>query len=225
MVVIDEKWNCVWLPNFLKHNAPESPNVVKSWSNALEMIPECSMKSTVISMAVSLAESLSKAFAEALPKAFRKGMANQEQEQEQEQEYKNTPTPLSEKSVKVPCEEIAEMFIQICADLPCPKTPLNEKRKKLIRARHKKDFDCDMEKWRGFFLVVHASDWLNGRVKEWKASFDWILKEENFIKINEGNYNNTNKKKPSSLKITEDWRKNDRTKYEQDATEFGFNCG
>ena len=44
------------------------------------------------------------------------------------------------------------------------------------------------------FRKAEASDFLTGKSKEkWRASFDWILNETNFIKILEGNYDN---KKP-----------------------------
>ena len=35
--------NLIWLPNFLKYNRPESPNVVRSWTGILDQLPECSV--------------------------------------------------------------------------------------------------------------------------------------------------------------------------------------
>lgn len=81
---------CVWLPNFLTYNAPESPNVVRAWVGALDLIPECDMKNKAIQAAKVFAEGLSEAFREALPEAFAKAMPNPEQEQEQEQEIKDS---------------------------------------------------------------------------------------------------------------------------------------
>jgi hypothetical protein len=63
------------LPNFLKYNRPESPNVVKAWGDSLDLLPECDLKTELITRV--------KAFAEALPEAFAKTMPYQEQEQEQ----------------------------------------------------------------------------------------------------------------------------------------------
>ncbi len=34
----------MWLPNAIKHNKPESPNVVKSWSAEFDLLPECPLK-------------------------------------------------------------------------------------------------------------------------------------------------------------------------------------
>jgi len=90
MIAHDADSSCVALPNFLKHNRPESPNVVKAWTKCLDDIPDCAIKTDVISRAKSLADSLSKGFSKALGEDFRKSMPYQEQEQEQEQEQDNT---------------------------------------------------------------------------------------------------------------------------------------
>lgn len=78
----DQKACLIALPNFLKYNPPESPNVVKAWVNALDLLPECDLKTRVIARAKDFTEGLTEAFRE----AYRKTMPNQEQEQEQEQE-------------------------------------------------------------------------------------------------------------------------------------------
>jgi hypothetical protein len=89
-VKYDPKAALVWLPNFLRYNRPESPNVVKSWPEAFDLLPECDMKVELFrhvkAFAQGLTESFRKAFAEAFTEDFAKTMPNQEQEQEQEQE-------------------------------------------------------------------------------------------------------------------------------------------
>jgi len=99
MVKVDEKACCLALPNFLKYNRPESPNVVKGWIRAYELIPECELKHEVVQWVKdfrktygSLAEGFAKAF-ERLFEGFRKASESlptteQEQEQEQEQDKK-----------------------------------------------------------------------------------------------------------------------------------------
>ena len=85
----DDKAPFIWFPNFLKYNRPESPNVIKSWGLALDLLPECPTKNELIQSVKAFTEALPKAFREALPKAFTeglpKGLPNQEQEQKQEQ--------------------------------------------------------------------------------------------------------------------------------------------
>ena len=44
---------------------------------------------------------------------------------------------------------------------------------------------------------AESSDFLTGRVGDFKASFDWIFKPSNFIKILEGNYDNRKSKQKS----------------------------
>jgi hypothetical protein len=88
IVKYDEKALFLWLPNFLKYNPPESPNVVKSWSLSLDYLPECTLKKALINQVISRVERLSIGFREALGEAFRKGMPYQEQEHKQEQKQK-----------------------------------------------------------------------------------------------------------------------------------------
>mgnify|MGYP001159382340 CR=1 FL=1 len=97
LVKADWKARLVWIPNAIKHNPPESPNVVRGWRTAWDELPECSLKVE----AFQALEALLKGFTEGFQKAFReacpKPMANQEQEQEQEQEKKILPaSPAAE---------------------------------------------------------------------------------------------------------------------------------
>lgn len=80
----DEKASFFWLPNFLRYNKPESPNVVKSWLEAFDLLPECPMKAELFQQLKDFMEGLTKGFQEAFAEAFAKAMPNQEPEQEQE---------------------------------------------------------------------------------------------------------------------------------------------
>ena len=106
----------IWFPKFLKHNAPESPNVVRGWAAAFEELPECPLKldvlagawATLAAFGEGFRDAFREVFGEVLPKpcekpsaslpeslseGFRQPCPNQEQEQEQEQ--KKTPSPLT----------------------------------------------------------------------------------------------------------------------------------
>lgn len=87
MIKHDRKASFVWLPNFLKYNGPESPNVVKAWSKSIDLLPECNLQISVIAEAKRHTESLSEAFSEALPDIFSKNMPYKEQEQEQDKTF------------------------------------------------------------------------------------------------------------------------------------------
>ena len=65
---------------------------------------------------------------------------------------------------------------------------LNLNRKTLIQDRIK---DLPTRKdWELFFDKIKYSNFLMGRVTGFEATFDWILKDSNFLKIIEGNYDN-----------------------------------
>lgn len=68
----DPQASCLWLPNFLKYNKPESPNVVRAWPDAFDLIPECDLKSNMLERLKAFIEGLSEGFREAFREAFGK---------------------------------------------------------------------------------------------------------------------------------------------------------
>ena len=106
LINYDERAFLLFVPNFLKYNQPENPNVVKGWKSAIDLLPECDLKLNVLAKAKACTannDALSKAFdnafgsvtervtetlSEGLPKPLSKGMPNQEQEQEYKKEVK-----------------------------------------------------------------------------------------------------------------------------------------
>ena len=48
MVEYDRKQCIIALPNYLKHNPPENPNIVKSWQKFIDALPDCELKTRVI---------------------------------------------------------------------------------------------------------------------------------------------------------------------------------
>jgi len=55
--------------------------------------------------------------------------------------------------------------------------------------------ECDgIEGWRTAVEKVSTAPWLRGDVGDWKATFDWVIKKQNFLKIMENQYDKrTNK--------------------------------
>lgn len=77
MAEFDWAAGLVWCPSAFSYNRPQSPNVVKSWGKAFDVLPECQLK-TVIWEAIrdycdELGEAFAKAFAEAFPEAYDEG--------------------------------------------------------------------------------------------------------------------------------------------------------
>ena len=82
---------------------------------------------------------------------------------------------------------IADLYNEICTSFP-RLTVLSDKRKQSIRARFK---TYTVEQFKEMFEKAEASDFLKGaNNKNWQANFDWMMKDANFAKILDGNYNN-----------------------------------
>ena len=82
MIEHDEKALLIVLPNFIKHNAPENPNVVKSWRSANDLLPESPLKDLAMKRVRAFLGGHGKdpaAWIKAFDEAFGKGMPNQEQ--------------------------------------------------------------------------------------------------------------------------------------------------
>jgi hypothetical protein len=86
MAKADWKARVVWVPKAIEHNAPASPNVVRSWADAWDRIPECSLKVEAWQTLKAFLEGMAKGFQEAFAQACPKPSLNQEQDQEQDQE-------------------------------------------------------------------------------------------------------------------------------------------
>lgn len=91
------------------------------------------------------------------------------------------------KSPLPPYEEIIKSYNDICRDLP-KVASVSDKRRSAIAARLKK---YTPEQIAEVFRKAQESDFLSGRNdKGWKCSFDWLMNENNMIKVLEGNYDN-----------------------------------
>ena len=96
---------------------------------------------------------------------------------------KNTDKPVC------PYESIVDLFNSMLPGLPHVNI-ITDERKKTIKARWMtSDKTQSLDWWNGFFSHVGQSDFLMGRANEsFRASFDWVMKKNNFVKIIEGNY-------------------------------------
>ena len=59
------KARAVWIPNGIKYNPPVNPNVVKSWRNAWDEIPECAWKAEAYERLKAFTEGLGEGFGKA----------------------------------------------------------------------------------------------------------------------------------------------------------------
>jgi hypothetical protein len=87
-----------------------------------------------------------------------------------------------------PYREIADLYHDLCPSLPRIRV-LTDKRKQQIRARWKKY--RDLEIFKELFRRAEESDFLSGRNGKWTScNFDWLMNENNMVKVLEGNYSN-----------------------------------
>jgi hypothetical protein len=89
-------------------------------------------------------------------------------------------------NTKIDFQKIVEVFNSVCVEIPKVEK-ITKPREAAIAARVK---EYGFEKIGDVFRLASESDFLNGRKKDWKASFDWIMNPTNFQKILEGNYKN-----------------------------------
>lgn len=69
----------VFLPNAIRYNPPQSPNVVTAWAPAWEDVPECELKQQIRKVLEGFIKGMGEAFQEAFERACPKPFANQEQ--------------------------------------------------------------------------------------------------------------------------------------------------
>ena len=82
-------------------------------------------------------------------------------------------------------DDIIKIFNELCISLPKVKT-VTETRKKAAKSIMKK---YSIEQIKEVFEKAEASDFLKGS-KGFKANFDWLMKDCNFAKALDGNYDN-----------------------------------
>lgn len=95
---------------------------------------------------------------------------------------------------------IADMYNNTCVSFP-RLTKLSEKRKKAIKARLNSYSLEDIQK---VFTMAEQSDFLKGgNNRNWFATFDWLMNDNNMAKVLDGNYSN---KTNSKIEIDSNFR-------------------
>lgn len=97
------------------------------------------------------------------------------------------PSSPNNISLNTQINNIKDMYNEICISFPrC--TALSNNRKTSIKARLNTYTLEDIKK---VFTLAEQSDFLKGKNdRNWSANFDWLLKDSNFAKVLDGNYNN-----------------------------------
>lgn len=103
----------------------------------------------------------------------------------------------SSNPLSCPYEELATLYNQVlgqdlgeCRKLsPVRKKALRSLWNECIKDKDFNDKDGGLAYFKRYFTFVRNTPFLVGKETAWKANFDWILKNNNYIKICEGFYN------------------------------------
>ena len=87
---------------------------------------------------------------------------------------------------KIDYQQIIDLFNTICVFFPSVRS-LSDARKKAIKARLN---TYTVEDFKQCFENAEASSFLKGgNNRNWTATFDWLIKDQNMAKVLDGNYN------------------------------------
>ena len=90
-----------------------------------------------------------------------------------------------DKEKKVDCQQIADLYNSICISFPKLRS-LSDSRRKAIKARLN---TYSIEDFQTVFENAESSSFLKGsNDRNWTATFDWLIKDTNMVKVLEGNY-------------------------------------
>lgn len=164
LVKADFSSRVIFIPNAIKFNKPQAPNVVKSWAAHWDEIPECELKTFAYETLHAFVKGISEAFVEAFHHATGKSLTktmpiqeqDQEQEQNQEQDTKNTNI---------------EIFEHWKSVMNHPLAKFDNKRQKVINTALKLGFS--VEELKQAINGCANSDWHMGK-NERKRRFDDI---------------------------------------------------
>lgn len=126
---------------------------------------------------------------------------DRDKDKEEEEDKKREESLRGEKKnektapnvAQAPLKELLKTYHSICTDLP-KVLQLTHTRKIHAAARLKEH--PEIEFWQGYFRRVARSDFLCGRAppksdgRPFKADFEWLIKQANFVKVCEGRYDN-----------------------------------
>jgi hypothetical protein len=92
---------------------------------------------------------------------------------------------------QVPYQSIVDLYNNILAEAGLPRvSKLTDTRRKHLKARwNESPKTSDLDWWERFFSLVARTDFLIGNGRNgWRADFDWLIKQGNFLKVIEGRY-------------------------------------
>lgn len=115
--------------------------------------------------------------------------SNKDKESKKDKEGVQPDKPAAS-STSSQIAEIIDLFHKICTSYPEVTIVSDEIKRNLGNLINK----YSVEQIRTVFETAEKSDFLKGvNDRNWQASFEWLTKEKNFVKVLNGNYNNHQK--------------------------------
>lgn len=111
----------VWIPNAIRYNPPESPNVVLAWAKAWDNVPECPLRAEALehlrrfvqTLRPAFLKAFTEGFAEAFPEAFQEDSSQPSPNQNQEPEPEPEQEPPPPTSSAEPAAVLAEVVVEV----------------------------------------------------------------------------------------------------------------
>ena len=109
--------------------------------------------------------------------------------EETRKDTKDTNVSSSTDVDRCPQSEIISIWGEVLPELRQPRVWDGQRAKDLAARWKSKDVKANsVDYWRGLFEYIRRSDFLMGRVTNFSASLDWVVKASNYNKIIEGKY-------------------------------------
>ena len=124
-------------------------------------------------------------------------------EEDRLEEVKEDATADKLPTIQIDYQAIKNLYNTCCPSLAkC--TALSDARKKTIKARFSSGYT--EEDFKTLFTKAEASSFLKGKNnRNWMANFDWLIKDANFAKVLDGNYDNHASAAGQHSRQADDW--------------------
>lgn len=163
MIDADEKAGLMVINNFLKYNAPSSPNAFKSWCEMIDLMPECDLLDKHVARLKTFVDGLSVGMRNAIPNdlidAIKDAMSRtngqpcrtQEQDQEQEQDkeihtHEHHPKAFETFAGRVCEKETPLKTAPVEQELPLQRTTVSKtetvEKKSTVKRQKKEKIPC-----------------------------------------------------------------------------------
>ena len=164
--------NVITIPNWGKHQTLDAYERKKKLDRE-RIAKKRAEQKLLIQMSPDMSHDMS-------PTVAKSRLAEEDKEEDRDKERE-------EDKKKIDYDGIKDAYNSLCPSLPAVKS-LSDARRKAIKARLNSYTVDDLNE---AFMKAEASDFLKGKNdRNWRANFDWILKDANIAKILDGLYDN-----------------------------------